>query len=392
MKKSNKKLLLYTLFAIFVISGSAGIYAYFYNNSGETDPAQITDTNGVKPTESLLPSSPQGKPSSKPAGSTKQIPAVLHPSDKMVGLKNYSQTCFANSIFQLLYHSQHFRAALKAHLHGDSIKTDNKECADVARALEAIFKAMDEAKNFGKVINPKTFPALPPNLRVNAQFDSFEVFSYYNLFHGFDWTAFEVKERTYQVINGEIQEASNSNSTTALQVFLPEMDAPTKISSLVRHHYSPSPVELEQWQIFAEIRSAETLLRILALPETLIIQPKRFFQESGKAARKINAKIGFEPVIDLADYLDANFEGNRNETKYELIGFIKHQGTALRSGHYYSYFKRSDGTWVEINDSAVKIRKEKEMAKDFADGYMFMYNRIKTSPVSSETTETKAQQ
>lgn len=336
---------------------------------------KTTDVETATDTESKT--SVSAVPAPKPV----PVPFAV-PSDKMVGLKNLGQTCFANSIFQLLYHCDNFRVALTNYLHGLYIGYDQPERANVARALGKIFDAMDAADNFGKVLKPGTLAALPPELRsTKVQFDSFEVFSYYNLFLGFKWADLEIKEQNYNVINEEIQpDIAPPTNNPVLQLSFPEMNKATKISDMISHYFSQAAREPSDSEIFDGVISAARLVRIRNLPKTLIIHAKRFYQEFNKPARKINAKIDFEPEIDLAEYLDDNFEGDRNASKYELVGFIKHHGKNLKSGHYYTFFKRSDGTWVEINDSVVKERSEKRMQAEFADGYMFMYNRIE--PVS----------
>lgn len=124
------------------------------------------------------------------------------------------------------------------------------------------------------------------------------------------------------------------------------------------------------------IISAAILPKILALPETIIVQAKRFYQKWGSPSVKIVSAIQFETELDFSEYLDDDFEGDRNATKYELVGFIEHRGKTLKSGHFLSFFKRSNGSWVEINDTRVEVKTIQDLKKEFASGYMFMYNRI----------------
>jgi len=61
-------------------------------------------------------------------------------------------------------------------------------------------------------------------------------------------------------------------------------------------------------------------------------------------------------------------------SKYELVSFIEHFGTA-NYGHYISY-RKFYGKWLNINDSKVKLI-EKNDAFEVPNPYMCFYRRLK---------------
>lgn len=79
--------------------------------------------------------------------------------DKMVGLVNYANTCFANSTFQILYHCSDFRRGLRKFLKIGNYS--DRGHFEVAKALDGIFKEMDLAEPESFIKRPKTSDALP---------------------------------------------------------------------------------------------------------------------------------------------------------------------------------------------------------------------------------------
>ena len=49
------------------------------------------------------------------------------------------------------------------------------------------------------------------------------------------------------------------------------------------------------------------------------------------------------------------------DKKYELQCIIEHQGTSVLSGHYVSYFKISDDSWYEANDTIITPKRTQEL-------------------------------
>ena len=49
------------------------------------------------------------------------------------------------------------------------------------------------------------------------------------------------------------------------------------------------------------------------------------------------------------------------DKKYELQYIIEHRGHSVQFGHYVSYFKISDGSWYEANDTIITAKRTEEL-------------------------------
>lgn len=98
-------------------------------------------------------------------------------------------------------------------------------------------------------------------------------------------------------------------------------------------------------------------LHFETLPPILFLSLMRF--EYKEQIRKKCDKVEYEEFIDLGDYIAHNKNENENEDnnrkkdfyKYELFGVVVHDGNA-EGGHYYTFFKeRQSRNWIKFNDS-----------------------------------------
>ena len=105
-------------------------------------------------------------------------------------------------------------------------------------------------------------------------------------------------------------------------------------------------------------RSERTSKRVFVKkgPRHLLIHLKRFaFDLETLTQRKINTRLEFPAVLDLAPYMMAAPEDLDPDGRciYHLGGVVVHAGTA-HSGHYYSFIKEEgSGEWFEFNDAYV---------------------------------------
>lgn len=378
---TDKKKNILILFGI-ILAALAGLAVYLeYNNKRGAPPVPVPIVPKPKPSLPKpglpKPGVPKpGAPKPKPTGGTK---TVNFNTNHMVGLYNYSQTCFGNSMTQMLYHSADFRAALEKYLAGPAAG-DAKEHRETAQDLQAIFKQLDAATEYSHV-TPKQYGGFPPVLRRNEQFDSSEIYTYYNLFDNFDWSAFTVTERTLVTFNnvvGPFDDPENaSTNNTFLSLAMENGKTSVSMAKLVEMRYAQQDRELEQREKDQGYTSASTQFVIHALPQNILIQAKRFFTDAtGTKFFKNTAEINVDEVLDFKEFLAQEYRDTETRTRYELVSFIAHMGNTVKSGHYYSLFKRSDGTWVRINDTKCEQIPRSEMLQEAKSGYLFMYRRI----------------
>ena len=72
-------------------------------------------------------------------------------------------------------------------------------------------------------------------------------------------------------------------------------------------------------------------------------------------------------------------------TQYELIGLVEHQGISLKEGHYEAYAIHGD-YWFKFDDNKPSHVKEAEVLE--TDPYILVYKRDKPSLESDPITQT----
>jgi ubiquitin C-terminal hydrolase len=114
---------------------------------------------------------------------------------------------------------------------------------------------------------------------------------------------------------------------------------------------------------------------LISLPLLLNLSMKRFLVDpSSQQMRKNYLEIDFEDILDMAPWCDVPLSC---PTRYYLYGIICHTGT-LTEGHYYCYvrniFTSPWGAWQRYDDDKVETQKNvtKKMRKN---GYLLMYRQ-----------------
>jgi ubiquitin carboxyl-terminal hydrolase 8 len=100
------------------------------------------------------------------------------------------------------------------------------------------------------------------------------------------------------------------------------------------------------------------------LPKILVLHLKRW----NNLLNKNSNIVTFNNILNIYPYTIFNDVNNCN---YELFGIINHSGNVL-SGHYYSYIKKNN-TWICFNDE--HINKVNNIINP--DNYCFFYKKIK---------------
>ena len=110
----------------------------------------------------------------------------------------------------------------------------------------------------------------------------------------------------------------------------------------------------------------------LTLPDTLIVQIKRFKKDKYGISNKDHARVNF------------SLEMNTNGKRYELYAVIEHMGQN-NGGHYKAYCKENiNKQWYQYNDSTVICVDVERIP--FKNAYILFYKRV---PQSAEVEEEK---
>jgi len=98
---------------------------------------------------------------------------------------------------------------------------------------------------------------------------------------------------------------------------------------------------------------------IVALPETLAIHLMRYDNVGNKLCCGI--KLPDDGMIDLSGY---SSEGKGHGGKYEITGYVVHNGTSLDSGHYTANVKIRD-KYFKCDDLSLSGYQEISNPKEF---------------------------
>lgn len=103
----------------------------------------------------------------------------------------------------------------------------------------------------------------------------------------------------------------------------------------------------------------------------LFIQLKRF-QYSENKTIKICDKINYSTLLNLNPYIDVSIQ-NQGLFNYELDGIILHIGSA-NNGHYYAYQKHNN-EWFNFDDNIIVKKSIDDVIND-QNAYLLIYKKI----------------
>jgi len=74
--------------------------------------------------------------------------------------------------------------------------------------------------------------------------------------------------------------------------------------------------------------------------------------------------------------------------RYELIAVLTHKGRSADSGHYVSWAKQDDASWIQFDDEEMIPRKETEIVElsgggDWHMAYLLLYKAIRVEAQSA---------
>ncbi|KAG8342175.1 putative ubiquitin hydrolase [Trypanosoma vivax] len=112
------------------------------------------------------------------------------------------------------------------------------------------------------------------------------------------------------------------------------------------------------------VKATKQLL-LYSLPKILFITIKRF-RSYGDFSNKISDPIVFQKHLDMAPFMCSN----QKNTIYSLVSVVNHQGST-GGGHYTADCITSEGVWFSVSDERV----EESKSPDYRHAYILCYVR-----------------
>lgn len=164
-----------------------------------------------------------------------------------------------------------------------------------------------------------------------------------------------------QCENGHNSISFNPSSILSLDI------SNNNLEDCLKNHFKKESVEYKCETCKKQCTKQEQLQY---LSDYLFIQLKRFqYTENGTI--KIFDNIEYPETLSLNEYVDPSV--HMNNRTYKLDGLVLHQGGA-NNGHYYSY-QKYDNTWYKFDDESVTKKSDDNILND-NDVYVLVYKKI----------------
>lgn len=325
-------------------------------------------------------------------------------NEHFIGLVNFGNTCYCNSVLQALYYCKPFRDMVL--LYKQQTKNQKKET--LLTCLADLFYSIAIQKRKTGSIAPKKF--IQRLRKENLSFDNYmqhdaHEFLNYLLNTVADLLQAEKLQAKMKVVNGSTDGASTGPTaklepTWIHQIFQGTFTSETRCLNCetVRskeEDFLDLSVEVEQntsithclmafsntetlcseckyhCEVCCSKQEAQKRMRVKKLPHVLALHLKRFKLEQPNRSIKLSYRVVFPLELRLFNTSDDACNPDR---MYDLISVVIHCGSGLSRGHYISIIK-SHGMWVLFDDDIV----DKIEASNIEDFYGLASDIQKTS-------------
>ncbi len=319
---------------------------------------------------------------------TQWVKIIGHPA----GLHNRGNTCFLNSVLQILAHIPPLVEFLQEQHPQNACKTPNCILCDFKAHLD---KALSTRIPFAPKSMLGRLRHIGKQFSIGRQEDAHEFLRL--LIDSFQRSALprattldeKTKQTTviYQIFGGTLkQEVSCLSCGHVSETIQPIMDISVDVGSgrgTVSDSLAAfcSKERLSRGNRYrctkcSKLVDATKQTHLYTPPKVLTLHLKRFAYTLLSTA-KVSKKIGYPMRLDIAPYTvqDAN-NSSPPQTRYNLCGVIVHLGKSARSGHYYSFAKASNGVWHQFDDENVTTARAETVLDQQA--YMLYYLQEQT--------------
>jgi len=337
----------------------------------------------------------------------KELAADSFPlNEHYVGLVNFGNTCYCNSVLQALYFCKPFRDMVL--LYKQQTKNQKKET--LLTCLADLFYSIAMQKRKVSSIAPKKF--IQRLRKENISFDNYmqhdaHEFLNYLLNTVADLLQAEKQQQKAKSLSAgqtpskpeltwihDIFQGTFTSETRCLNCetvrskeedFLDlsvEVEQNTSITHCLQA-FSNTETLCSECKYYCEVccskQEAQKRMRVKKLPHVLALHLKRFKLEQPNRSIKLSYRVVFPLELRLFNTSD---DASNPDRMYDLISVVIHCGSGLSRGHYISIVK-SHGLWLLFDDDIVdKIEASaiedfyglaSDMQKTSESGYILFY-------------------
>jgi ubiquitin C-terminal hydrolase len=310
--------------------------------------------------------------------------------EDMVGLTLFSNHCYANAAFQLLFACNPVREYI----------TEYKGDDNFIKSIQILFKAMRD--NAGKAISKndeeskiglQTIYKLIGQEATNGSGKD-------SVFQGLG-TSDEQRDGSELLDNtisktlpegelaselkGEYGSSSHCSNCkknilndiqfNVLPVVLPENYDATNMTWCIEKTFAFEVIAGRKCSGCGNLINSNTIFKVKKLPDILIIQLKRFvFDKTLCYTRKKDNRVFYNKVLKFPKIVLDNESGafKSEDIYYKLKGVIDHTGPSANNGHYTATILKEDGKWYTANGATITEQGNFECSKDT---YVLMYEK-----------------
>ena len=272
-------------------------------------------------------------------------------SNKFVGLYNHGNTCYLNSLIQILYMSPNFRYNIFNYEYNFKKSGPKIDCIpyQINKLFSRLFLKLRSSEETTGLTRSFQWTQNEVSEQNDIQellhvlFDSINLSFYNTIFQG--EIEYNIKCKECENVSSRIEEF--------IDLSLPvKSNLKMKINNLEKSFEEIFKIEIMEKDnmYFCEKCNkkviAESYMKIKKFPKNLILCLNRFEYDLIRGIKKkINTEFEFPEKIE---------EINGIKTNYFLYGIIVHSGSAM-NGHYYSIIKNyeDDNKWYKFDDSNV---------------------------------------
>jgi ubiquitin carboxyl-terminal hydrolase 36/42 len=289
-----------------------------------------------------------------------------------LGLANLGNTCYANSVIQVLNHIKEFKWLLSS-LNSKHFwrLAPNETFCSIWYMLKIMKDGFTSTSDFlrSEEVLDIIKNVWGDSMMVGMQQDAHEFLV--KLIENFShtWSAKNIKPKTNikwdhsdcndisKIFKGTMVSSikcSNwkSNNKTMQPFFELNLDLDKK---LFEDEYLEGNNQYS-WSNCDSLTDATKTCKIESAPPILIVSLNRF----NHYGLKMKTKWEYPTDLDLS----SNIQGKKKNLQYELIASIVHDGRFSFKGHYYSYVKSFNKKWYKLDDSHVtEVTNSDEMIK-----------------------------